>query len=385
MRRLTFLSGVALILAAPPVAAAETASLEGTVVLGATERPAAGAEVTLIGARVDGSGRFYEETVTTDDRGRYSFDNVRVVPEAEYALEATYDDGLFVFDTMRLKTGTTETAELRVFETTTDPSVITVTRDYVFLVQDQEDVSAFESVTVVNESGRAYIGRGKALGNESSEATLGFALPDEALGSRVNLIDSTINRLYAEPTDFGFAATVAIPPGETDVTFAYPATGSGGSYDVSRRALYPIEEFSVFATRPLEVTGDRLSPQGTEEISGVRYRVWASTEGFDAGDLIPVLAVAEGSSASNLWLGLGIGLGVVIIAAILAMAFRSRRRPAPRKAQPEPQRAPEELVSAIAEIDLKHESGALSDKQWEAKRTELKDQLIAARQREPAK
>ena len=383
MRRLSLLFVLASVVSASPVAAAKDARVEGTVVVG--ERAASGAKITLIGARTNGSGRFYEETQTSDDRGRFSFTDVPVERNAEYALEANYDDGLFVFDTFRLPGGATETTELQVYETTSDPSVIRVARDHVFLVQDEQGAGVLESVTVVNESESAYIGRGRALGADSSQTTLGFALPDEAVGGRIDLIDSTINRLYAQPADFGFAATVAIPPGETKVTFAYPATGSGGTYDLSRRALYPIDEFSVFATEPLDVTGERLSPAGAEEISGVRYRRWSSSEGFDAGDLVPILAVAEGEASSNLWLGLGVGLGVVILGLILATTLRAQRSPAASRTQASPQRAPDELVSAIAELDLKHESGGLSDEQWDAERSRLKQELVAAREREPAK
>ena len=385
MRRLTFLFALLFLLTAAPAAGAKNATVAGTVVLGSARTPVAGTKVTLVGARTDGSGLFFEETETSDRRGRFTFDEVPVKRDAEYALEANYDRGLFVFDTFTLKSGVTEEEELRVYETTADPSVITIAHDQVFLVQNEQGASVFESVTVVNGSERAYIGRGRSLGDESSQTTLGFALPDDAIGGRVDLIDSTINRLYAEPAEFGFAATVAIPPGETDVTFAYPPTGSAGSYDLSRRALYPIDDFSVFATEPFAITGERLSPQGVEEIGGVRYQKWTSGDGFDAGDLVPILAVAEGSTSSNLWLGLGIGLGVVVLAAIVATTLRSKRPRVARrsKAPSKPER--DELIAAIAELDLEHEAGALNDEQWNERRTRLKEQLVAAKPREPAK
>ena len=383
MRRLIPAVALFLALAVSPAAGAERAMVRGTVLLGKTSSPAGGAEVTLIGARSNGTGRFYEESITADDRGRFSFAQVPAEQGAQFALEARYDGGLFVFDTMRLKTGVVEQAELRVFQTTSDPEVITVTRDHIFVAHDEQGAGVLESLTVVNNSERAYVGRGRSLGEGSSQTTLGIALPDQAIGGRVDLVDTTINRLYAESADFGFAATVAIPPGETKITFAYPAPGSGGSYDLSRRALYPIEEVSVFATEPLEITEDRLAYEGVEEISGVRYRKWSSREPFDAGDLIAIRAVAEGSSSSNLWLGMGIALGIVVLALVLALTFRSPRRPA--AGRPSPARpAPAELVEAIAELDLRHESGVLSDEQWSEQRARLKDQLIAAKQREPA-
>ena len=384
MRRLIPLLGIVLALStAPGVAAERTAVVRGTLVVGDGSKPAAAVEVTLIGARLDGSGRFFDETVDTDERGTFEFEDVPAPATNEFALEANYDGGLFVFDTFELAKGSTEITNIEVWPTTSDPSVIGVERNSLFVTQDEESTGVLESVTVVNSSERAYIGRGRALGEEASEHTLGFALPDAAIGERVDLVDSTLNRLYAEGADFGFAATVAIPPGETTVTFTYPAPGSAGSYDLSRRALYPIREVFVFVTEPLEIDGSLLTYEGIEEVSDLRYRKWSSREGFDAGDLIPIRAVAEGSSSSNLWLGLGIGLGVVVLVALLAAGRRRARPSAPGRSAPRPPQA-EDLVAAIAALDLKHESGALDEDEWARRRTRLKDQLIEAKQREPA-
>lgn len=385
MRRLITLVGVVLALSTttPAMAAAEPAVVRGSLVTGDDGSPAEGAKITLIGARLDGSGRFFTDTVESDQSGRFEFARVPVREASQFALEATFDGGLFVFDTFRLRPGATESFDLEVWPTTSNASVIEIERDHLFLAQDEQGAGVLESVTVVNRSQRAYIGRGGALGGGASTHTLGFALPDAAVGERVDLIDSTLNRLYADAADFGFAATVAIPPGETTVTFAYPAPGSGGRYDLSRRALYPTKEIAVFVTEPLELNGDVLAYDGVEEVAEDSYRKWSSRDPFDAGDLVPILAVAEGSSMANLWMGLGAGLGLLVLVTIVAAA---RRRPAPSK-PPRPAAPPppirDELISAIAELDLQHESGALSEDEWNARRAALKDQLVAARQRKP--
>ena len=388
MRRLTTAVGVALIVAASPHASASPARnavIEGRVFLGDGSRPAAAAKVTLLGARVDGSGRFYEKTADVDRRGRYSFDGVPAGRGVEFALEASYDGGLFVGDTVRIDNGQTRTVDLRVWETTSNPEAISITSDHIFVAHDEDGAGAVESVEVINDSRRAYIGRGGALSarGSGSSPTLGFALPSAAVGGRIDLLDSSLNRLYAMEADFGFAATVAIPPGETTVTFAYPAPGSGGTYDLTRRALYPIDELSVFATDPLEVEAAGLTYRGVEEVGGTRYREWSSSDGFDAGDAITVRAVAQGSSSSNLWLGLGIGLGVIILLTILALGLRSPKRTTVA-ARPRPIPASQDLVSAIATLDLEHESGALTDAEWTEERSRLKAELRAAKEREPA-
>ncbi len=93
--------------------------------------------MTLIGARLDGSGRFFSHTVKSDARGRFEFENVPSRADAQFALEATYDGGLFVFDTFRLRAGDSKDSELEVWPTTSDPSVIEIERDHLFVAQDE--------------------------------------------------------------------------------------------------------------------------------------------------------------------------------------------------------------------------------------------------------
>ncbi|MDQ4145849.1 MAG: hypothetical protein M3198_19305 [Actinomycetota bacterium] len=387
MRRLVAV-GVALFVVTAPTALAadvDTATIEGRILSGQDERPVPDAKVTLLGARLDGAGRVVRKTTVPDDRGRYSFE----VPDrkgVEYALEASYDGGLFVGDSFSVK-GDEMSFDLEVWETTSDPSVITVLRDHMFVAHDEEGAGVLESVTINNSSDRAYIGRGRALGggDSASSPTLGFALPTQSLGERVDLVDSSLNRLYAVDADFGFAATVAIPPGETTVTYAYPARGSGGSYDLTRRALYPTEELSVFATDPLEVESGRLTYEGREEVGGESYRRWVGNGGFDAGDVVSLLVVAEGNSSSTLWLTIGIGFALIVLLIAVGLWLRSRSgkttssRPRGLAPAAEAERG-DDLIAAIAALDLQHDAGSISDEQWSSRRSELKTKLLDSRQ-----
>lgn len=388
MRRLTVAAGVTLLLLASPVAFAQQpkkATIRGSVIHGKTGRPVASAEVRVIGARSDGSGRVFEDTGTTGKDGSYSFE-VSVRPGLEFALEAEYDNGLFVGDSVQVEKGE-QVVDIEVWDTTSDPSVITVTGDQMVIAQDESNTGVLELVSVQNESDRAYIGRGESMGAASDEQspTLGFSLPSQAIGQPIELIDSSLNRLYAVDASFGFAATVAIPPGETSATFRYLVSGVGGRYDLTKRALYPTESVSVLATEPLEIDSPRLQDEGIEKIGKENYRKWSSTNLFDAGDSIPVLAVAEGSASSSLWVGMLVGLGIMLILGAAGIAMRKRANPTPKvkpaRARP---RSTQVLVSAIAELDLKHDGGELSDQEWSEQRARLKSQLIDAKQREPA-
>lgn len=386
MRRLTLYIAATFLLAAfatPAAAAEKNATISGTILHGDSNRPVGGARVTIIGANSDGSGRVFERSMPSARNGGFSFDTVPTDPGVEFALEASYDGGLFVGESLQLDESARATVDLQVWETTADPEVISLEKDHLFVAHGTDGAGVLESVTIINDSDLAYIGRGSVMGDGGAGPypTLGFALPTQSLGRRVDLIDSSLNRLYAVDADFGWAATVAIPPGETTVTFAYPAVGSGGSYDLTRRALYPIDEFSVFVTEPLEVDSGRLAFEGNQDVGGDRYREWTSTGSFDSGDVIPILAIAEGSSSSVLWIGIGIGLVLILTLVIASVA---RRRPAPVKAAASTSSHEDnDLVTAIAELDLRHESGQLSDQQWSEARARLKTKLVESKQKAP--
>lgn len=390
MRRLSSGAAALFVLAsaAVPAHAQSKTTISGTVVHGKSGKPVAKAKVRVIGARVDGQGRVFDETATSNRNGSYAL-NVPERKGLEFAVEVTYDDGLFVGDSVRIRKGTEKNVHVEVWNTTSDPSAIQITDDQLVVAQDESNTGVLEVVTVDNPTKLAYIGRGQSMGAEQDQdsPTLGFSLPSQAIGQPIELIDSSLNRLYAVDASFGFAATVAIPPGETTATFRYLIPGEGGRFDLTRRALYPTDAVTVLATDPLEIDSDRLDYQGREEIGPDEYRKWTSTNSFDAGDLIPVLAVAEGSGSSSLWIGILIGLGIIVLLVGIGIVARRRSASVPRsRSKPTRTKLPpkEDLVSAIAELDLRHESGEMTEREWSEERTRLKSLLIGARGEESA-
>lgn len=361
--------------------------LEGKVLLAVSDKPVAKATVRVLGGRADGQGRVFKENTRSDNNGTYSV----TLPNRkglEFAVEAEYDGGLFVGDSLQVKPGSKASLDIKVWKTASDPGAITITDDRMVVAQDETSTQVLEVVTVENDSRFAYVGRGRSLGakNDGDSPTLGFALPTQAVGQPVELIDSSLNRLYATETDFGFASTVAIPPGETSATFRYVIPGDGGRFDLTRRALYPTDEITILATDPLEIDSDRFRYEGEEEISDEQFGRWSSRKGFDAGDTVPVLAIAEGSESSSLWVGMLIGFGVILVFVIVGLLLRSRppaRAPRVRKSAPAKLPSQDELVAAIAELDLKHDAGEITDSAWNEERMRLKSLLLAAKERQP--
>ena len=372
---------------AAPARAAETGTIRGRVLNETTGQPQAGVRVTLTSARDDGSGARGIATVT-DERGRFSFDDLPTGDDRYYAVDARYDDGLFAGGIVRLPDDTRRVpivdSTLRVWETTTDPAAIVVRRDSIFVVPSDDGIGVIEAVVVANVAHEAYIGRGRALGAEKDDgssrgsagiddqvASLGFAVPAGAELPPVPIVESDIDIPALVETSFGFAATVAVPPGQWRVVYSYQVAGEGGTYDLSRPALYPTLEVGVYAGDPLEIDGSRVSPDGTRDVRGKTYDFYSGTGALEAGDALDMIAIAQ-ASAGNL-LAIGGGAAVVAAAAALVLLVRRRSR---RPGAEAPSR--EDVVEAIARLDLAKDQGLIPETEWASRRAALKRSLEEA-------
>lgn len=382
MRRLVLL--VLLVVAAPvvgPARAATTGTIEGRVINGTTGRPQGNVEVTLTRGRGE---RRDEEVVTTGPDGRYRFEALPTGEDTFYVLDARYRGGLFAGRPLTIPSDTRERpvieTTLRVFEPTTDPNAILIRRDDLFVVHEGDRLSVIEAIKVVNPTKSAYIGRGSGLSGADDGVTpsLGFALPDDTVPETFRWLDADLDVPEAvEIQGVGFGITSAIPPGEVDFTFSYQLEGTGGTFDISRRALYEVSEMTVFAAPPLEVTSNRLEPEGEVDLEGTTYRTFTTSEDLDAADPIQILIVAEGGGSFPFLAGAGGLLALALVIGLLA--FRSAKaRSKPRPPADLPAETHHDLVAAIADLDLRYEAGEISQEDHARRRAELKARAAVA-------
>lgn len=363
---------VAAMLPLGPARGAETGTIRGRVVDGTTGDPRQDVQVTLQGGNEDGSGAIRTSARTGAD-GRFAFEELETGDERVYVVDATFQGGLFAGRALQLPSGTRESpvieTTIKVWETTTDPTVMAITRDDLFLLPSGGGIAVIESVSMLNSSAFAYIGRG-ADGEQPGDApSIGFAVPDEA--QDVRILDSNLDIPRLVPAEFGFGATIAIPPGVTRTTFTYRLPETAAQHDVSRTVLYPTAELNVHTRPPLTVESNRLTEGGEKSIEGTPYRVWTADGRIDAGDSLQILAVAEAGTP-----GLLIG-GVVAFAALLlgAGAFALRRRGGPRSPTRPSRPERDAVMTAIARLDVRYQSGEIERDAWERERSRLKSLL----------
>ena len=369
MRASRALLGVVLLGAlGSPAAGASTGVIEGRVVNETTGEPQPGVELILMSGTEDGRSSVVA-TVDSDARGRYRFDRLPTGEDRFYALDARFDEGLFAGRPLTLPANTSERpvieSTMRVWNTISDPDVMLVARDDLFVVADDAGLGVIESVTVTNTSDEAYIGRGAALaGEEASGASVAFALAAGA--TDLNLIESDLDIPEVVEVDQGFAATIAFPPGDTRTTFSYRLKGGGGSFDLSHPALYPTLELSIYAGPPLEIRSNRLEPRDAVTIDGTRYERWSAAEPIDAGD--PLQAIAVANASLSLVPILAIGAGVLLLGIVGTIVLRRRT---PKKRPPDRAR----LLEEVARLDLEYEAGAIDHEGWDDRRSALMGRL----------
>lgn len=366
---LALAGGLIPFLVARPSPAATTGVIEGRVINESTGRPQRGVELVLTTGTGIGATEIID-TIRSDARGRYRFTGLATGKDRFYALDARYEGGLFAGRPISLPSDTKQRpvidSTLRVWDTTSDPAVVAIKRDDMFVVPDEDGVGVIESVTIFNAGEEAYIGRGaEMLGDAATGASFAFALPSGA--GEINIFDSTLDIPQIIPVDQGFAATVAFPPGENRTTFSYRLKGTGGSFDLSRPALYATLEMSIYAAAPLEIRSNRLVEKEAVTLEGKTYSRWSAEGPIDAGDPLQALAVAQGSVPFLPFAAAGAGL--LLVAALLGLWLRSRRRPPP----PAPDR--DRLLATVAELDLAFEAGEIDRTRWDDERSALVGRL----------
>jgi len=365
--RLVVLSSLLVLAAAVPVRAAGSGVITGEVVNQTTGRPAVGATVTLAGADENGSGRV-RRTTTTDRNGRYRFSRLPSGPDWLYIIDAEFDGGLFPGSPFSFPAGEKPSLQTsaKVWNTSSDPSSILVARDAMFALPSENAVGVVESVTVLNHGNLAYVGRGGT--GAPAKTTFGFGLPAGA--EQVGIQDASLDVPELVATDFGFGITVALPPGKSTFTYTYRVPADGSTYVLSKTALYPTADLLVFVGDPLRLETDRMRESGTETVGGKTYRRWIAPGMVDAGDTVLIQATAEAEMA---FVPFAVGTGALL--ALISGAYMFMRRRS-RVAAATPSLGRDELIAAIASLDVAHENGTVDEAEWTKQRAELKQRLV---------
>ncbi|MDQ7848809.1 MAG: hypothetical protein RB148_00825, partial [Armatimonadota bacterium] len=226
--------------------------------------PLAGQTVTL--TTYSGSAEVDRATATTDAGGRFTF-TVAADPARTYMVNVKYRGGDYDSLPVRFKAGErAREVTLRVYEPTTDSSIIRVNVHHVIVEPGEGLVRVTELLVFVNPTDRTYIGA--TVRQDGKRETLRFRLPHGA--AEVSYLEGLME-CCVFPTPGGFVDTMDVKPGAREIGFSYTVPSRAGGATVVRTLDYPTDLVEVFgdpaarltAAAPLAVQAPVRTEQGT--------------------------------------------------------------------------------------------------------------------------
>lgn len=250
MHRLILILAVLLVFGLP-VAALAQESAEGAIsgqVINGTEGggSVAGVEVTLL--VYEGDMLAETRTTTTDDEGKFQFDDVAV--ENEYLASARYMEVDYYYPVIFEPGATTAYVEVWVCDATASDEAIRVGLSHTIINVEEDSLRITEMLWLVNDGDRTYVGTDGVLVFTLPAGATGFEAPQELMPDYQFLGDNRV------------AYLVPFPPGERQLFYAYSlAKPESGELSVPQEIDYPTDSFELMVGgEGIEVAVSQLAP-----------------------------------------------------------------------------------------------------------------------------
>lgn len=325
------------------------------------------------------------------------------VPEGQPAFVPVAADGSFTFETdperghlvglfyedvaysRVLEPGALEPVELKIYETTTDPSVVTVASDTMTVLQSAEDgqgnvLEVLQLLRYRNDSDRAFIG------SDSEQAP-----PEPNPGEQPPAVQRQILKLPVPESAYDLApadaannaglatsgagrlvTTSALTPGQNSVAYLFKVKVPRTGWQLRREVYHPTEHADLLIGTRLNLTAaPGFEFQEAKTLGGESYNRYRSAT-LNPGSVIEADIGFPEDGTDGIWIGFG--AGVAVLGAVLGLAFRRMRRRREAKAAPEPADSGpnrDELIEQVAELDERFESGGLEEAEYESQRAAL--------------
>ena len=364
------LLGIGLLFARPisasaPAPAAPPATISGIVENHtAGKRPASGLTLKLT-ALVNGTEQGSKDA-TTDARGRFVL-SVPADPQRSYVVKITYKGGEYESPAITFKPGQSlRQVHMRVYEPTSDPSVLKVNVHHIIVEPGEGAVQVAELLVFTNSTDRTYVG-GQPRADGKRE-TLRFNLPAGAANLQYmqGLMECCVST-----TDTGLVDTMDVEPGMREIAYSYTLPVSRASLALTRRLDYSAERLEVFGNRAAQFAVSPLAPQDDVKTEQGVYARFSGTS-LDAGTDIrlavsglPVPRSSRRRAAIAAFAGLA-------AAALIFPFLRRGRRSAERRGLTQTR---EELIRAVAALDDRFEAGEIPEDEYGTRRARLMDEL----------
>lgn len=364
------------------VLAASPPAISGTVINGTSGEPVAGQDMTLT-VFTNSTPTDTKQTVT-DSAGNYAFSGLSVNSTVAYSVSTTYKSVQYGSDILQLTAdNATQTADIKVYETTTTDPGITLTGGHVIILPaSATTLNVLEAWAFTNPGDRTYIGSG------SNGATSHFTLPAGATGfvSGNGITADNATRIVTD--------TMPKIPGTNTIYFTYNLPYQGGQALINIPVDYDIPDLSVLVPDNGVSAQSTTLSQSTQSFQGVNYLVFSGVN-LKAGQNVdlsltinPSDVMSPSSSStqsSRLWLWVLLAvvvLGIVVWQVIPRLRAGGVAVESGEEALPEGEDIEEAvLLERLARLDDRFEAGEIAEDDYRQRRARIKDQLISIREK----
>ena len=355
-----------------------TGVISGTVINGTTGAPMPDLTVEL--GIFDQTSLLEQRTAKTDSAGVFRLTELPTDAGIVFAGRVEYQGMPSSSDFITFEPGKNElNLPLSVFETTTDASGVRADRVHFILDFGPGQAQIAELMVFSLDGNRAYVGDGAGV--------LRFTLPAGAQGLEID--GDTQDGRYQVTAD-GFVDKLPLQPGEStrQVLYRYSLPFTGDKLDFARTLPYAAANVNALVTDIGQklTSDDQLVNQGVRETQqGNFYNLVG--QNLAAGQPVTIqmtgLAAASaaagaevtpttggGTATGRILLWVLIGLAATGAALLVALPLLRRRGAEAKGAVTR-----DEVVDALARLDMAHEAGELSDAAYRDERMRLKAQL----------
>lgn len=311
-------------------------------------------------------------TVTAQSDGTFAFPDVQLTNNQALIVSVRHNGVLYTSDIASASPAQSGyDLPVRIYDTTTHQSSIQVERLHVIFEFERDLVRVGQLFIVSN------LGNKTVVGETTSAPVLAFSLPSGF--SDLSFQDEAPGERFITTAD-GFADTLPVPPNagtyQILVSYTLPYTDR---LTFEQRLRYPTAGFNILLPDGgPSLSGPSISEQGTRDVQGAQYRVYASGA-LEAGDSLTLTISGKPALASsqpltfNLRNALIGGLSVLLALAIAAFFWAQRRElAAPPPHEPA---SADELLNELATLDDEFAAGKIDEAVYASRREALKRQL----------
>ncbi len=363
-----------------------TGVISGTVTNKTTDKPYADATVTL--GIFDQASQLEQRTIKTDADGFYKFDQLPTDSTLAYGVRVEYPAGVpYTSEFVSLEPGKAEAnLPVLVYDTTTDGAGIRAERVHYIVEFDAGRALIAELVVLSLDGDKAYVGDGNHV--------LRFPLPAGAQDLSVN--EGQLGERFIQ-IDNGFVDRLALTPGQNSrqILYRYTLPYQGTSLDLVRSLPYPATAVNALVSDVGEkVTSPDMSDGGRRDTQNGAYFTFtqpdvaanqqvrlsmtglpdaaAAASGAATGASTTATATGVGGLDRRILMGL-IATVAAIAAFLVALPIALRRRQQASLVGEGLDR--DELIDALARLDLAYEAGEIGESRYRDERMQLKAQL----------